>query len=335
MRQIALKKKVDALFSRRPLLAGDGVFDVWSGIEWWRRLFLPADFASQFVLCREENLECSKLVTEYLSVKESHRMATIKVGEARTYQRDLNSHPLDFRNRRITFIQNEETLKCSRCKGKGRIDCSPDVPCPSCKGRRTRNDFCFTCGGSGRAGQDQKERCWSCGGRGTRSEDCAACAGVYSGSTGRVRCKRCAGAGWVVCRKCAGAGERIRARLTTRHYTCSAESHYRLGSLRTDQLRNGLDPRHFGSISGNLINQEFQPPSSDTVVLQQLATYTYAVESRTYRYKGTEFNVNRISAGSGVKFVARNLPWSKPRLAAAGLLGSFVFGLSSALLLAF
>ena len=82
-------------------------------------MFLPSDFASNAVLYQEENLECKKLVTEYLSVKESHRLATVTVGEAKKYQRDLNSHPREFRNRRITFIQNEEKLGCQRCEGKG------------------------------------------------------------------------------------------------------------------------------------------------------------------------------------------------------------------------
>ncbi len=334
MRQIALKKRVVSWFGRRPLLPNARVFDAWSGVVWWRRLFLPADLGSQAVLCQEENLQCRKIVTDYLSVRERDRIATITVGEARTYQRDLSCHPWDFGNRRITFIQNEEKLKCRRCSGKGRIDCSPDAPCSSCRGRRTRNDFCFTCGGSGRAGQDQKEQCWSCGGRGTRSEDCAACASVYSGSTGRVRCRRCGGAGWVVCRSCAGAGEKVRARLTTRHYTRSAESHYQLGAMATDRFKKGLAPRHFGSLSGNLINQEFQPPFGDTVVLQRLGVYSYAVESRTYRYKSTEFYVNRITAGNGVKFVSCNLPWSIPRLAAAGIAGAvFICFLAGSFLL--
>ena len=260
-------------------------------------------------------------------------MATIKAGEARTYRRDMDNHPQEFRNQQITFIDKEEKLKCGRCKGKGRTDCSPDVPCPSCKGRRTRNEFCFTCGGSGRAGQDQKEQCWSCRGRGTRSEDCAACAGVYSGSTGRVKCNRCGGSGWLVCRTCAGAGEKVRARLTTRLYTCSEESHYRLGILGTDRFKNGLVPRHFASISGDLVHLEFQTSANETVVLQRLGVYRYAVASRICRYKETEFYVNRIATTHGVKFVTCNLPWSRPRLISAGVIGALAICLLASLLL--
>ena len=335
MRQIALKKKVGALLGKTLLPPATPVFDVWSGVAWWRRGFTPADLGSQAVLCQVENLECKRLVTEYLSLRESCRTATIRVGEALAYRRDLDSHPREFRNRRITFIRNEEKLKCQRCRGKGRIDCSPDVPCPSCKGRRTRNDFCFTCGGSGRAGQDQKEQCWSCSGRGTRSEDCVACAGVYSGSTGRVRCNRCGGAGWVVCRACAGAGEKVCAQLATRHYTGSIEDRYQLGSMCPGQLKNGLAPRHFASISGDLAGREFQTPTSEGVALQRLGVYTYAIESRTYRYKGRDFYVSRISSGGGVKFVSKNLPLSIARLFSAGVIGTLAICLLASLLLAF
>ena len=326
MRQIVLKKRVGSWIGRRPLPPAARVFDVWRGVGWWQRLLLPSDFASQAILCQEENLECRRLLTEYLSVSESRRIATLRVGEAREYGWDSPSHPSEFRNRRITFIENEERLKCNRCRGKGRIDCSPDVPCPSCRGRRIRNDFCFTCGGSGRAGQDQKEQCWSCGGRGTRSEDCAACSGIYSGSTGRVRCQRCGGAGWVVCRACAGAGEKLRVRLATRHYTCSAERHYQLGGLAADRFKNGLAPRHFGSFPGRLSFQEYQTPEGGTVVMQRLSVSCYAVASRIYRYRETDFWVNRISADDSVKFVTGNLPWSKPRLAAASIVGAMFIG---------
>ncbi len=323
MLQVSLKRKVSALLGKRHLSPTTQVSNEWSRIEWWRRMFLPADFTSQALLYRVENLECRKFATEYLSLKESQRFATVKVNEARKYQRDLHFRPQEFKNQRITFIENEEKLKCKRCKGKGRIDCSPEVPCPSCRGRRTRTQFCFSCAGRGRAGQDSQEQCWACRGRGTRSDDCATCAGVFSGSTGRVRCNRCGGSGWVVCRSCAGAGEKVRAKLIIRNYTCSTEYHFRLDGLGTDQFRNGLAPKHFKSMLGDLVHQGFDKPSSATVLLQRLSAFSYAVESKTYRYKGADFYLNRISSGNGDKFVTKDLPWSKPKLALVGFLGTF------------
>ncbi len=333
MRQIALKRRVDAWLGKRQLSPSAQLFNVWSGLEWWRRLFLPIDFADLTVLCQEENLECREFVTEHLTVRESQRMATIKVSEAQKYHRDPGCHPREFKNQRITYIDNEEKLKCHRCKGKGKIDCSPEVRCPSCKGRRTRNEFCFACGGSGRASQDHNDQCWSCRGRGTRSQDCAACAGVYSSSTGRVRCNRCGGAGWVVCRSCAGAGEKVRATLIARRYSHSTERHYQLGGLGAGRFGYGLAPHHFKSIPGCLVHREYQAPSNPAVKLQRFGIYSYPVESKMYRYKGANFYVNRIATGNGARLVSRNLPWSLPKLISAGVIGSLAVCLLAALLL--
>ena len=335
MRQIALKKRVDAWIGKKHLPPAAHAFNDWSGLEWWRRLFLPADFEALTILRREENLECRAFVTEHLTVRENCRTATISAGEARKYHRNPDHHPREFRNRRITFIENEKKLQCNRCKGKGKMDCSAEVRCPSCKGRRTRSEFCFSCGGTGRAGQDHKEPCWSCRGRGIRSEDCAACAGVYSTSTGRVRCGRCGGAGWVVCRACAGAGEKVRATLITRRYSHSTARRYQLEGLGAGMFGNGLAPHHFESTPGYLVHREYQAPTGPAVIMQRLGVYSYPVESRTYRYKGVDFYVNRIATGNGARLVTKNLPRSRPRLAAACILGTLLLSALSAALLVY
>lgn len=333
MRQTALKRRVGALLGKTHLSPPSRAHDEWGQFDWWRRLLLPTDFRSQALVCQEESLECREFVTERLSLRESRKAATLQVSEAQKLQRDLDYHPQEFRNQRITLIENEEKVKCSRCRGKGRTDCSPQVRCPNCKGRRTRIDFCFTCGGSGRAGQDQKEQCWACRGRGTRSEDCPACAGVYSGSTGRVRCNRCGGAGWVVCRTCAGAGEKVRATLVTRCYTCSSDHQFQPGSLNVDPFKSGVTAQHFKSVRGDLVRREFQTPPSTAVVLQRLSIFSYLVELRTCRYRNTEFCLTRISSGSGARVVSRNLPWSRARAAAAGIMCALVVAALSAALL--
>lgn len=333
MRQPALMRRVGALLGKAHLSPPSHSLDEWSQVQGWRRLFLPSDFRLQALVCHEETRECHEFTTEYLSLRENRRVATLQVGEARKYHGVLSYHPQEFRNHRVTLIENEEKVQCSRCKGKGRTDCSPEVRCPSCKGRRTRIDFCFTCGGSGRAGQDQKEQCWSCRGRGTRSEDCAACAGVYTGSTGRVRCNRCGGVGWVVCRTCSGAGEKVQARLVTRNYTYSTDSRFRLEGLDTSGLTNGLAARHFKPVAGDLVHRELQAPAHAGVILQRLSIFSYAVELRTYRYRGTRFFLSRISSGKGARVVTKNLPWSRPRVATACILVAVALAaLSTALL---
>ncbi len=331
MLQVALKRKVSALLGKRHLSPTTQVSNEWGRIEWWRRMFLPADVPSRAFLCHEEKLECREFVTETVSVQEKQKLVTLRVGETQKYRRDPDCCPQEFRNQRKTFIEDEEKVKCDRCKGKGKIDCSPEVPCPNCKGRRTRNDLCFSCKGSGRAGQDQREECWACRGRGARSEDCAACANVYSGSSGRVKCHRCGGSGWVLCRACAGAGEKVQARLVTRTYTLSAETHFQSGRPGTDEFCYGLAPRHFKSLPGNLVHQEIQTPSKATAISQRLSVFSYRVESNTYSYKGADFHLNQISSDSGARLVTNRLPWSKPKLALAGILGAFVVSALSAL----
>ena len=334
MRQTVLKKKVSALMGSRPLPTAAQSLGEWNHIEGWRRWLLPSDFRSQVESLRGESLECRKYLTESLTVSEKRRVATVKVGDSQKYRRDLDYCPEDFRSQRITFVKDETKERCDRCRGQGKIDCSPEMPCPNCKGRRTRKDYCFSCGGSGRSGMDGKEECLTCGGRGIRSEGCAACADVYSGSTGRVRCSRCGGIGWVLCRRCDGAGVKLRADLVIRRYRAYAEVHYRLGGLEVDRSGFGLEPKHFNSLPGKLVCQEMLTPSPPKVALQRTGEFSYRVEVRTFRYKGTEFHVNRIEFDGGTRLVTSNLPWSKSRLVLAGLLGAIAVCAPAALLLA-
>ena len=334
MRQIALKIRFSALKVPRSSPGAAQGLGQWNDIEGWRRWFLPSDFWLRVESVREESLDCRKYLTESLKVSERRKVATVKVGDAQNYRRDLDYLPEEFKNRRVTFVEDEERITCGRCREQGRIDCSPEMPCPNCKGRRTRKDYCFSCGGSGRSGRDGNEECWTCGGRGIRSEGCAACADVYSGSTGRVRCGRCGGTGWVVCRRCAGAGVKVRANLVIRRYRPATEVHYRLGGLEVDRFRCGLAPKHFGTLPGNLVSQETLTPLGATVALQRSSEFSYGVEVRTFRYKGAEFYLNRIDSAGETRLVASNLPWSKPRLALAGFLGAIAVCAPAALLLA-
>ena len=334
MRQIALKTRLGALLGHKHSPADIRSSRELTHVEWWRRWFLPSDFWSQVELCSRDSVHCRKFLTEYLSVRERRRVATVRVGDTQNYRRELDYHPEDFRNQRVTLIENEERISCGPCKGQGTIDCSPEMPCPNCKGRRTRKDYCFSCGGSGRSGAEGKEVCWPCGGRGIRSEGCAACADVYSSSTGRVRCGRCGGAGWVLCRRCAGAGAKVRANLVFRKYSLSTEVHYRMGGLEAGKFRYGLAPRHFRSLPGKLVKRETLSPASATAPVQRVSEFCYGVEVRTFRYKGSEFHLNRIDSSGGARRVWSNLPWSSPRLAFAGVLSAVAVTLVAAFLLA-
>lgn len=334
MRQIALKSRLVALLWQRNSPADAPGSSHGNHVEWRRRWFLPSDFWSRIELCSQDSFDCRKYLTEYLSVRERRRVATIRVGDAQNYRRDPDYRPEDFRNQRVTLLENEERVSCARCKGQGRIDCSPEMPCPNCKGRRTRKDYCFSCGGSGRSGAEGKEACWTCGGRGIRSEGCAACADVYSGSTGRVRCGRCGGTGWVLCRRCAGAGATVRATLVLREYRLFTEVHFRMGGLEPDKFRYGLAPKHFRNMPGNLVKRETLAPATATAAVRRVSEFSYGVEVKTFRYKGAEFHLNRIVSNDGARRVSSNLPWSGPRLAFAGVLSATAIAALAAFLLA-
>ncbi len=305
----------------------------WGDVPRWRRWFLPSDFVRHAALQREETREYRRLLTECLVVKESHRTAIIRPDRAPKYGKGDHPHPEEFRKQRFTIIECAERVRCARCLGRGRKDCSPDTRCPNCRGRRTRIEFCFACGGSGRAGMEQKEQCWACRGSGSRSEDCAVCAGVLTGSAGRVRCKRCGGAGWVVCRRCAGAGVLLRARLTTRRYS----RHTRESCLpQQGDYFPTLDSRlsrRLRSMPGELVSREFQTPSGTAVALERVSIFSYRVETRTYCYKDREFRLHRIFGANGPSTVTGMLPWSGPRLAWAGVGSIILLSTLAALLL--
>ena len=334
MRQIALKTRLVALLGHWHSAGDTRGSSQGNPVEWWRRWLLPSDFWSRVELCSRDSVECRKYLTESLSVRERRRVATVRVGDAQNYRRGLDYRPEDFRNQRVTLLEESEKVSCGPCKGQGRIDCSPEMPCPNCKGRRTRKDYCFSCGGSGRSGAEGKEVCWTCGGRGIRSDGCAACADVYSGSTGRVRCGRCGGAGWVLCRRCAGAGARVRANLVLRKYSRSTEVHFQLGGLEPDKFRYGLAPKHFRNLPGNQVRQETQAPAAGTAALQRVTEFSYGVEVKTFRYKGAEFHLNRIASNGGARRVSSNLPWSSPRLTLAGALSATAVTVLATFLLA-
>jgi len=103
--------------------------------------------------------------------------------------------------------------------------------------------------------------------------------------------------------------------------------------MAPDRFKNGLSPRHFVSFSGHLSLQELQTPEGGAVVMQRLSVFSYAVESRTYRYKGADFYLNRISSGNGARLATANLPLSKCKLASTVIAGALVLAALPALLL--
>ena len=79
---------------------------------------------------------------------------------------------------------------------------------------------------------------------------------------------------------------------------------YQLSGLAENEFKNGLDGKHFKSMSGDLIYQEFQPPADPNTVMEQKSVHSYDVLSRSYTYRDAQFSLNRITSGEALKYVA-------------------------------
>ena len=160
-----------------------------------------------------------------------------------------------------------------------------------------------------------EHHCMACSGRGkirTRGP-CDKCAG-----RGQRTCSKCGGSGYVTCRRCEGSGRLVQGDVITRKFSCSKELTYQLSGLGENEFKNGLDGKHFKSLEGDLIYQEFQPPAEPDTVLEQKSVHSYDVLSRHYSYNGSSFCLNHITSGSASKYVASGVPLSRTRTAIAG-----------------
>lgn len=106
--------------------------------------------------------------------------------------------------------------------------------------------------------------------------------------------------------------------IITRKFSCSKELTYQLSGLGENEFKNGLDGKHFKSLEGDLIYQEFQTPGDPDTVLEQKIVHSYDVLSREYSYNGLSFFLNRITSGSASKYVASGVPLSKTKTSIAG-----------------
>ncbi|MFJ2743398.1 hypothetical protein ACIO3O_27520 [Streptomyces sp. NPDC087440] len=121
-------------------------------------------------------------------------------------------------SRRPCAYCSEGRMQCPRCKGAGRVDCPPRVPCEACKD----STACRSCDGStaGRHAQPEEPddddpervRCLKCR---TPGVACASCRGMgrincpECRTTGSVACPECAKAGTIPCGHCEGTGQKV------------------------------------------------------------------------------------------------------------------------------
>ena len=231
-------------------------------------------------------------------------------------------------------------ITCDRCKGRGQVACDTTKDCESCRGSGTRSEKCGNCGGGGgvyggtdKDGNAHGRPCPSCGGSGRRDSDCGKCNGgqvrcdrcggrgnVGCGrcdKTGILRCDRCSGSGVVVCKRCAGSGRLVQAEIITRKFSHITERSYQLTGLAPDEFKNGLESKHFKSMTGSPVSEEFETPTISGAVLQRLSVHSYDVLSRRYSYQDAEFCLNKISSSSDSKYAASDLPLSMGKIWAA------------------
>ena len=134
----------------------------------------------------------------------------------------------------------------------------------------------------------------------------------------------------MICNRCEGNGSLARADIITRKFSHTRERTYQLTGLAADEFKNGLDGKHFKSMTGDLVSEEFQTPTNTQIVLQQLSVHSYNVDSRRYSYQDAEFCLNKITSSSGSEYATSGLPFSKIRIAVA----STVFSVAAAAALA-
>ena len=306
--------------------ATDELLEGWCQKAWLQRLLLPGDFLEKVSQVGAETLACHKTTNDYLVMSDKVEEKTLKLGQTGGYSTDLNYRPQEFKNETVKIINNASEVACNNCSGRGQAACPTTERCGSCSGsgQRDRNDECRQCDGRGKVRQAgfmnfDDHHCMACSGRGkirTRGP-CDRCAG-----RGQRTCSKCGGSGSVTCRRCEGSGRLVQGDVITRKFSCSKELTYQMSGLGENEFKNGLDGKHFKSLEGDLIYQQFQTPADPDTILEQKTVHSYDVLSHEYSYNGSSFRLNRITSGSALKYVASGVPLCKTKTAIAG--GAFL-----------
>ena len=174
----------------------------------------------------------------------------------------------------------------------------------------------------------RERNCSFCRGTGKRYERCYTCDGK-----GTVTCRTCKGTGRKECEKCDGGGKVVAGQVVTRKFSPEREYDFQLTGLERNAFKNGLESNHFRTMKGELVSSEFVHPSGPETVLERSSIHKYDVVSCEYTYKDKPFHLNKITSGNDAKFVASTLPFSKVRLAVAGLVPLALAGVAAAAVL--
>ena len=300
--------------------AQDELMEEWRQKALLQRIFLPGDFLDQVSAVGSERLVCHQTTMEYLLMNDRMEEKAIKSSEVGKYSTDLDYRPHEFKDETIRLMSSGMAVQCAGCSGSGDVPCQPQMRCGSCGGSGQDRRSCGRCDGdgiyrrpSGNFGPAIEERCRECSGTGEHVRRCNRCYG-----RGEVVCDKCNGSGRVTCSRCDGSGQMVRAEIITRKFSCSTERTYQLTGLAADEFKNGLAGKHFKSMTGDEIRQEFQTPGDPDTVLQRETVHSYDVVSQHYTYRDAPFCLNRIASAGDMKYVASGVPFSRIKTAVAG-----------------
>ncbi len=318
----------------------DDLLQEWHKKAWLKRMLLPSDFMTGASVVGSENLVCRKTTMQYLNMNDQVEAKTMKGSEAGKYSTDVNYRPPEFKNETIKILNNAATVRCDVCSGRGDVTCgncsgrgetacSPTQRCGRCRGSGHSRGKCYQCNGRGKVDQagifnTNKERCMTCSGSGKAMGPCDRCGARGETICDRCRgsgiatCDSCKGSGLLACARCGATGELVQGNVITRKFSHTTERSHQLTGLAVDEFKNGLDGKHFKSMTGDLVSEDFQTPASSDIVLQQRRVHRYDVISRRYSFNDGEFCLNRITTSDGMKYVTSGLPFSGIKAGIAG-----------------
>ena len=292
------------------------------------RWLLPRDFLTEVQPGDGvDESTCTKRTTKSLTVSERETIKTLKVREQVKYTTPIGYMPTGFKNETVHIMRDGAAANCNTCYGRGAVECPPEVLCPLCGGTAQAQGQCRHCEGTGLvtvfgegAPRARTVRCRRDGCRdGIYQGDCPRCRsphGTRHGSTGKIQCPRCNGAGELPCRACASEGQVIHAKILTRKFSHRTDVVFNSDGLDRNKFRNGIKRYHFWRLKGNLLSDDIEEyPDRAGVVRRQETVEVFDIRTATFTYKGKPFTVSSIM-GEKEKFITAKAPFAKKKLAA-------------------
>ena len=216
----------------------ESVFDQWMNQRGWRNPFMPWRSNARWKPGVTKTISAGRTKVQEMALEEKGEEKEILPDDVDGYSRETDYVPPEFKNERITVLEDYSVVNCGGCRGSGKLACPEEQRCGSCGGKGSTRRHCRNCLGKGTETRTSRTShkdtgvlwdtewgssstthevdCRSCEGSGWISETCGSCRG-----TGAVRCSKCKGRGYVTCKRCKGGGEVVEAILLQRRFKTS------------------------------------------------------------------------------------------------------------------